>query len=236
MVRRQRGRRPAARPAASGRRRLAHLGTGAARADGVLPRHPVRRPRLRPVSRAGDEVLPARRSDLDIRLPRPRPRRDRGLQPGRRLRARAGPGAAGPGVRAGPAVPGYPWLSVARGTGRARRRVRAGAGSPGRGRPGRRHGPGRLVTPTPEPLQSAHLYADQPFEERPMAEPVALYSVDGPVATVTLNRPAARNAISSELLTRLVEAMAAADADEEVRAIILTGADPAFCAGVDLKE
>ncbi len=69
-----------------------------------------------------------------------------------------------------------------------------------------------------------------------MAEPVALYSVDGPVATVTLNRPAARNAISSELLTRLVEAMAAADADEEVRAIILTGADPAFCAGVDLKE
>ena len=69
-----------------------------------------------------------------------------------------------------------------------------------------------------------------------MAEPVVLYSVNGPVATVTLNRPAARNAISSELLTRLVEAMAAADADEEVRAIILTGADPAFCAGVDLKE
>jgi enoyl-CoA hydratase len=69
-----------------------------------------------------------------------------------------------------------------------------------------------------------------------MAELVVLYSVDGPVATVTLNRPAARNAISSELLTRLVEAMAAADADEEIRAIILTGADPAFSAGVDLKE
>jgi enoyl-CoA hydratase len=69
-----------------------------------------------------------------------------------------------------------------------------------------------------------------------MAEPVVVYTVDGPVATVTLNRPAARNAISSELLTRLVEAMAAADADEAVHAIILTGADPAFCAGVDLKE
>jgi enoyl-CoA hydratase len=69
-----------------------------------------------------------------------------------------------------------------------------------------------------------------------MTEPVILYSVDGPVATITLNRPGARNAISSELLTRLVEAMAAADADEEVRAVILTGADPAFCAGVDLKE
>ena len=69
-----------------------------------------------------------------------------------------------------------------------------------------------------------------------MAEPVVVYTVDGPVATVTLNRPAARNAISSELLTRLAEVMAAADADEAVHAIILTGADPAFCAGVDLKE
>ena len=69
-----------------------------------------------------------------------------------------------------------------------------------------------------------------------MAEPVVVYTVDGPVATVMLNRPAARNAISSELLTRLGEAMAAADADEAVHAIILTGADPAFCAGVDLKE
>ena len=37
-----------------------------------------------------------------------------------------------------------------------------------------------------------------------MAEPVVVYTVDGPVATVTLNRPGARNAISSELLTRLV--------------------------------
>ena len=64
-----------------------------------------------------------------------------------------------------------------------------------------------------------------------MTEPVVLLAVDGPVATVTLNRPRARNAISSELLARLAEAMAAADADEEVRAVILTGADPAFCAG-----
>ena len=69
-----------------------------------------------------------------------------------------------------------------------------------------------------------------------MTEPVVRLDVDGPVATVTLNRPASRNAISGELLTRLGEAMATADADEEVRAVILTGADPAFCAGVDLKE
>src|SRR5512143_2188045 len=67
------------------------------------------------------------------------------------------------------------------------------------------------------------------------AEPV-LYSVDGPVATVTLNRPGARNAISGELLARLGETMAAIEANGEIRVAILTGADPAFCAGVDLKE
>jgi len=67
-------------------------------------------------------------------------------------------------------------------------------------------------------------------------EPVVLLDVDGPVATVTLNRPASRNAISGELLTRLGEAMIAVEDNDELRAVILTGADPAFCAGVDLKE
>ena len=67
-------------------------------------------------------------------------------------------------------------------------------------------------------------------------EPVIRFVTDGPVATVTLSRPRARNAISGELLTALGEAMAAADADADVRAVVLTGADPAFCAGVDLKE
>jgi enoyl-CoA hydratase len=66
--------------------------------------------------------------------------------------------------------------------------------------------------------------------------PVVLLAVDGPVATITLNRPRARNAISSELLVRLGEAMAVVEADDEICAAILTGADPAFCAGVDLKE
>jgi enoyl-CoA hydratase len=72
--------------------------------------------------------------------------------------------------------------------------------------------------------------------DNPVPEPVVRLAVEGPVATVTLNRPASRNAISGELLARLGEAMATADADDEVRAVILTGADPAFCAGVDLKE
>ena len=56
------------------------------------------------------------------------------------------------------------------------------------------------------------------------------------VATLTLNRPSARNALSRALTHALWDAMLAADADPEVDAIILTGADPAFCAGVDLKE
>lgn len=67
------------------------------------------------------------------------------------------------------------------------------------------------------------------------AAPVLL-SVDGPAATITLNRPAARNAISTELLVRLGAAMTAVEADDSVRVAVLTGADPAFCAGLDLKE
>lgn len=56
------------------------------------------------------------------------------------------------------------------------------------------------------------------------------------IATLTLNRPEARNALSSELLRALARAMAEAEADDAVEVVILTGADPAFCAGLDLKE
>ena len=65
---------------------------------------------------------------------------------------------------------------------------------------------------------------------------VLLVETAGGVSTITLNRPAARNALSSELIDRLVEALHAADEDPEVRAVVLTGADPAFCAGLDLRE
>jgi len=67
-------------------------------------------------------------------------------------------------------------------------------------------------------------------------EPVLLTETDGGVRTITLNRPAARNALSSELMERLVEALHAAEDDPDVLCVVLTGADPAFCAGVDLKE
>lgn len=53
---------------------------------------------------------------------------------------------------------------------------------------------------------------------------------------MTLNRPEARNALGRQLIEELYGALDGADADEAVRAIVLTGADPAFCAGVDLKE
>ena len=56
------------------------------------------------------------------------------------------------------------------------------------------------------------------------------------VGVVTLNRPEARNALSSEVLAELPAAMARLDANDDVDVIILTGADPAFCAGLDLKE
>ncbi|MBE1535887.1 enoyl-CoA hydratase [Actinomadura algeriensis] len=66
-------------------------------------------------------------------------------------------------------------------------------------------------------------------------EAVITHTGDG-IATITLNRPAARNAITVDMLRRVRAAMTAADADPEVGAVVLTGADPAFCAGLDLKE
>lgn len=65
---------------------------------------------------------------------------------------------------------------------------------------------------------------------------VVLYESSDRIATVTLNRPAARNALSSEVLALLPRLLERAENDAEVDVIILTGADPAFCAGLDLKE
>jgi enoyl-CoA hydratase len=63
-----------------------------------------------------------------------------------------------------------------------------------------------------------------------------LVEVDERIATLTLNRPASRNALNRELTGALWSAVIDAGADDEVDVVILTGADPAFCAGVDLKE
>lgn len=70
-----------------------------------------------------------------------------------------------------------------------------------------------------------------------MSEATVLVSRDGPVAIVTLNRPQAMNALSAQLRRELAQAFRALEADDEVRAIVLTGAGArAFTAGLDLKE
>lgn len=56
------------------------------------------------------------------------------------------------------------------------------------------------------------------------------------VATVTLNRPQARNALNASLRSSLRVTMGELDAEVAVHVVILTGSDPAFCAGLDLKE
>lgn len=62
-------------------------------------------------------------------------------------------------------------------------------------------------------------------------------SINGPVATLTLNRPHAMNALNRELRVALVAACAALEANDDVRVVILTGAgERAFTAGLDLKE
>ncbi len=69
-----------------------------------------------------------------------------------------------------------------------------------------------------------------------MSDDVVLLSVADRIATVTLNRPERRNALSSDVLRLLPERLRAAEADDDVDVIVLTGADPAFCAGLDLHE
>jgi enoyl-CoA hydratase len=69
-----------------------------------------------------------------------------------------------------------------------------------------------------------------------MTDDVVRVTVEDGIAVVTLNRPDARNALNAALRRGLREAVLAVEADDDVGAIILTGADPAFCAGLDLKE
>lgn len=65
---------------------------------------------------------------------------------------------------------------------------------------------------------------------------VLLVETTDRIRTLTLNRPGARNALSVALRTRLFAALRDAQNDDDVDVVILTGADPVFCAGLDLKE
>src|SRR5881227_282062 len=61
-----------------------------------------------------------------------------------------------------------------------------------------------------------------------------LYDVDGPVLTITLNRPDKLNAFTFTMMKELLDAFDRADADDDVRVVIVTGAGRGFCAGADL--
>jgi methylglutaconyl-CoA hydratase len=61
------------------------------------------------------------------------------------------------------------------------------------------------------------------------------YEKDGAIATITLDRPDKRNAISTTMIEELLASLNAAEADSAVRVIILTGAGRAFCSGMDLE-
>lgn len=66
-----------------------------------------------------------------------------------------------------------------------------------------------------------------------MSEPTVIVERRDQIAIITLNRPAARNAVNVELAGALVDAVAAC---QDARCIVVTGADPAFCAGLDLRD
>lgn len=62
------------------------------------------------------------------------------------------------------------------------------------------------------------------------------YAQDGGVATITLNRPAQRNALNLQMAQELYAAVKHVESDEEARVVLVRGAGPTFCAGADLKE
>ena len=67
-------------------------------------------------------------------------------------------------------------------------------------------------------------------------EPEVRYDVDGHIATITLNRPHRRNAISVRMLHELSAAIERVEKDRGVRVVILTGAGVGFCSGLDIKD
>ncbi|MGE3693503.1 MAG: enoyl-CoA hydratase-related protein [Novosphingobium sp.] len=69
-----------------------------------------------------------------------------------------------------------------------------------------------------------------------MSEDCVLYEVNDRIATITLNRPEKLNAVNGPLVRELMAALDRADADDDVRVVVVTGAGRAFCAGADLSR
>lgn len=68
-----------------------------------------------------------------------------------------------------------------------------------------------------------------------MTEAVVLKEFRHSIATFTLNRPKALNALSADLMAELVEALQEADSNDAIRAVIIAGSERAFCAGADIN-
>ena len=75
-----------------------------------------------------------------------------------------------------------------------------------------------------------------PTKPQAPAEAILLREDQGPVAILTLNRPAARNSLSEALIAALSETLAAIRDDRRIRAVVVAASGPVFCAGHDLKE
>ena len=73
-------------------------------------------------------------------------------------------------------------------------------------------------------------------EEKSMSEPHVLYKREGHSATITLNRPEARNAFSPEMITLWRGFLEEARADDRVRVLIVTGEGDTFCSGGDIRD
>src|SRR4030095_11151861 len=240
----RRGRRPGRLPgrgggARGGRRRFRfgpppcaagppRRGTGAADGGGRHGNDPRRQDR--------SALRPRRRLRVRWNLRRAAPRRV-GAGAARRPRRREGHGRPAAGSRAPPggARPG------AGGRRRAGRRDRQ-VGGAGRGAPTGAAGP-RHQSPSRPRRRTGRRgggLADRArvIEQGGDAMPyeTILYEKNGPVLTITLNRPESLNAINPQMTEELHTALDDADADREIRAIILTGAGRGFSAGFDIAR
>ncbi len=232
--RRDRG--DAGRGAGPGRDRLAGAGRGRGRARSRSTR---RHWRALPVRRRPGRRRRLGRFRVRARHARPgAPPARAGGHPGARVAGRADArkrGAdrgrrrpAGPRGRAGAGPRGDEDGAPDRGA--SRRASGRGAGRPRRpGAGGRRAGHGG---------RRRHRLRAHGFRRRGggSMNDLVRYESDREVTTITLDSPGRRNALSSALLIQLRAALADALADPGCRVVVLTGADPAFCAGADLKE
>jgi enoyl-CoA hydratase len=81
-----------------------------------------------------------------------------------------------------------------------------------------------------------HARKRRPIKEYEMDYANIVAKTEGAVGVITLNRPKALNALNSDLLQEVCDALEKWDADDAVRCIVITGSDRAFAAGADIKE